>query len=98
MTSRLYVGNLPYTTTEQQLNELFSQAGEVSDISLITDKFTGRAKGFAFVEMATDAATQEAINRFDGYNLDDRAIVVNPARPREERPGGGGGGGRGRGR
>ena len=91
MTQRLYVGNLPYEVTEQKLHELFSQAGEIARVDVITDKFTGRGKGFAFVEMASDAATQEAINRFDGYTLDDRAIVVNEARPREERSGGGGG-------
>ncbi len=89
MTQRLYVGNLPYGVTEQQLRDLFSQAGEIDRVDIITDRSTGQAKGFAFVEMATDAATQEAINRLDGYSLDDRAIVVNVARPREERSGGG---------
>ena len=94
MAKRLYIGNLSYEVTERQLRDLFSQAGEIASVDLITDKFTGRGKGFAFVEMASDEATQEAINRFDGYALDDRAIVVNEARPREERSGGGGGGGR----
>jgi cold-inducible RNA-binding protein len=89
MSQRLYVGNLSYDVTEAQLRELFSQAGEISTVDVITDKFTGRAKGFAFVEMATDAATQEAINRFDGHEVDNRAMVVNVARPRQERPSGG---------
>ena len=91
MTQRLYVGNLSYDVTEQQLHDLFSQAGEISRVDVITDKYTGRAKGFAFVEMATDEASQEAIRRFDGYTLDDRTIAVNVARPREERSGSGGG-------
>ena len=89
MAKRLYIGNLSYEVTERQLRDLFSQAGEIASVDLITDKFTGRGKGFAFVEMATDEGTKEAINRFDGYSLDDRAIVVNEARPREERSGGG---------
>jgi RNA recognition motif-containing protein len=89
MTKRLYVGNLSYGMTEQKLRDLFSEAGEISTVDVITDKFTGNAKGFAFVEMATDAGTEEAIKRFDGYSLDDRAIIVNEARPRTERPSGG---------
>src|SRR5258708_1584212 len=94
MAKRLYIGNLSYESTERQLPDLFSQAGEIASVALITDTFTGRAKAFAFLEMATDEGTQEAINRFDGYALGDRAIVVNEARPREERSSGGGGGGR----
>jgi RNA recognition motif-containing protein len=89
MPKRLYVGNLSYETTEQDLRDLFSQAGEVAKVDLITDKFTGRGKGFAFVEMATDAGTQEAINRLNGQDLDNRALVVNEARPREDSRGGG---------
>jgi RNA recognition motif-containing protein len=89
MAKRLYIGNLPYEITEQKLRDLFSEAGEISTVDVITDKFTGNAKGFAFVEMATDEATEEAIKRFDGYSLDDRAIIVNEARPRVERPSGG---------
>jgi cold-inducible RNA-binding protein len=90
MAKRLYIGNLSFEATEQQLRDLFSQVGEISSVDLITDKFTGRGKGFAFVEMASDAASQEAIDKFNGYSLDNRAIVVNEARPREERSGGGG--------
>ena len=89
MTQRLHVGNLSYDVTEQKLRDLFSQAGEIASVDMITDKFTGKAKGFAFVEMATDAATQDAISRLDGYSLDDRNIAVSVARPREDRSGGG---------
>jgi RNA recognition motif-containing protein len=91
MAKKLYVGNLPYGVDEQQLRDLFSQAGEISDVAVITDKYTGQSKGFAFVEMATDEAAEEAIKRFDGYSLSNRQMVVNVARPREDRPAGGGG-------
>src|SRR5258708_38837032 len=96
MNKKLYVGNLPYTTTEAQVRELFGQAGEITDIALITDRETGRPKGFGFVEMATVEGAQEAIKRFNGYQLDNRNLTVNEARPREERGdrGGGVGGGR----
>ena len=93
MTKKLYVGNMAYKTTEDQLRELFTQAGEVSEITLITDRETGRAKGFGFVEMATEEGSKEAIKRFNGYLLDERALTVNEARPREERTGGSSGGG-----
>lgn len=100
MSQKLYVGNLSYTTTEAQIRDLFAQVGEVSSVSLITDRETGRAKGFGFVEMSTNEQAQEAIKRFNGYSLDDRTLTVNEARPREERSGGGGsfGGGRREGR
>ena len=88
MTQRLYVGNLSYEITEAKLRDLFSQAGDIDSVDLITDKFTGKAKGFAFVEMKTDEAAQEAISRLDGYSLDDRNIAVSVARPREDRSGG----------
>lgn len=91
MTKKLYVGNLSYNTTEEQIRTLFSQAGQVDSVSLITDRETGRAKGFGFVEMNTEEGSQEAIKRFNGYSLDDRSLTVNEARPREERSGGGGG-------
>ena len=90
MSKKLYVGNLSYDATEQQLRDLFSQAGEISDVAVISDKYTGQSKGFGFVEMATEEAAQEAIKQFNGYNLGSREIVVNVARPREERPAGGG--------
>lgn len=92
MQVKLYVGNLPYTTTEDDLRTLFAQAGTVSSAALIKDRDTGRSKGFAFVEMASQAEAQKAITMFNGFKLEDRELVVNPARPREERPGGGGGG------
>ena len=93
MAKKLYVGNLSYSTTEEQVRELFSQAGEVDSVALITDRDTGRAKGFGFVEMNTEEGSQEAIKRFNGYSLDNRTLTVNEARPREERSGGGGYGG-----
>ena len=93
MTKKLYVGNMSYGTTEEQIRELFSQAGEVQEVSLITDRETGRLKGFGFVEMSTEEGSKEAIKRFNGYTLNDRTLTVNEARPREERTGGGGGGG-----
>lgn len=93
--SKLYIGNLPFSTTAQELQDLFSQAGGVAAVDLIFDKFTGRSRGFAFVEMAGVEDAQKAIERFHGYDLGGRKITVNEARPREERPRGnfGGGGG-----
>lgn len=91
----LYVGNLNYRAGEQELSELFSAYGEVKSVSLISDKFTGRSKGFAFVEM-DDAAGNEAISQLHDTEFMDRSLVVNEARPRENRdfrgPRGGGGG------
>ena len=95
MAKKLYVGNLSYNTAQDAVRALFEQVGEVEEVSLITDRDTGRPKGFGFVEMATEEAAQEAIRRFNGFTLDNRALTVNEARPREERSGGGGfGGGR----
>lgn len=94
MTKKLYVGNLSYSTTEEQIRALFTQAGAVDSVALITDRETGRTKGFGFVEMNTEEGSQEAIKRFNGYSLDDRSLTVNEARPREERSGGNSGGGR----
>ena len=93
MGTKLYVGNLSYDTTETQIRELFSQVGEISEIAFITDRETGRPKGFGFVTMATPEGAQEAIKRFNGQTLDNRALTVNEARPREERSGGGNRGG-----
>ncbi|MBI5301291.1 MAG: RNA-binding protein [Chloroflexi bacterium] len=90
MESKLYVGNLPYNVSEDDLRALFAQAGEVKEVSLILDRETRRPKGFGFVEMATDADAQKAIQMFNSHELDGRAITVNVARPREERSGGGG--------
>src|SRR5262245_42899559 len=86
MSKKLYVGNIPYTTTDTQLQELFGQAGEVASVTLINDRDTGRPKGFGFVEMSTEEAAKAAIEKFNGYSLDGRAIVVNEARPQEARP------------
>ena len=91
MAKKLYVGNLSYNSTEQELRELFSQVGEINDVAVISDKYTGQSKGFGFIEMATDEAADEAIKRFNGYSLDSRELTVNVARPREERSSGGGG-------
>jgi len=94
MSKRLYVGNLPYTITENALQEMFSEAGTVDSVKLITDRDTGRSKGFAFVEMATDEAAERAIAEFNGRKIEGRPITVNeakPQQPREGRMGGGGG-------
>ncbi|NUN93386.1 MAG: RNA-binding protein [Verrucomicrobiae bacterium] len=99
MGNRLYVGNLSYHTTQDSLRDQFAQAGTVSNVDLIMDKFTGRSRGFAFVEMATDEEAKKAIELFHGKDVDGRALTVNEARPREERaPRSGGGGGFGGGR
>ena len=88
MNKKLYVGNLPYTTTEAQVRDLFGQAGEIVEVALITDRETGRPKGFGFVEMATEEGGREAIKRFNGHAMGERTLTVNEARPREERSGG----------
>ena len=96
MGRRLYVGNLPYSSSEDQLTELFSRAGKVDSVRVMRDMATGRARGFAFVEMSTDEEAQQAITQLHEHQLDGRALVVNEARPKPE-GGFGGGGGRGRG-
>jgi RNA recognition motif-containing protein len=80
---------LPYTTTEDELRTLFSQAGTVASVALIKDRDSGRSKGFAFVEMTNQSEAQQAITKFNGFMLQERALTVNLARPREERSGGG---------
>jgi RNA recognition motif-containing protein len=96
MGRRLYVGNLPYSATEDQLTELFGRAGKVDNVRVMRDMATGRARGFAFVEMATDEDAEKSISQFHEYQMDGRALVVNEARPKPEGGGGfGGGGGRG---
>jgi len=100
MGRRLYVGNLPYTTGEAELQELFSKAGTVESVRVMRDAATGRARGFAFVEMASDADAQNAITRLHNYQFQGRNLTVNEARPKTQGPGGGGGGfggGRGKG-
>src|ERR1051326_6302084 len=104
MGRRLYVGNLPYTTGEAELQELFSRAGNVESVRVMRDAATGRARGFAFVEMATDEEAQKAATEFNQYQMGGRALTVNEARPKPEggfggggaygNRGGGGGGGR----
>ena len=110
MGNKLYVGNLAYTVRDQDLSDAFSQYGSVSSAKVMMDRETGRSKGFGFVEMGSDAEAQAAINGLNGQPVAGRAVVVNEARPREERPagfrspygggngGGGGGGGFGGGR
>ena len=90
MEAKVYVGNLSYETTEQELRDLFTQAGSVTSVSLIMDRDSGRSKGFAFVEMGSQGDMQKAITMFNGYTLNERQLAVNVARPREERGGGGG--------
>lgn len=93
MGTKLYVGSLPYSTTEQQLSELFAQYGTVQSAKVITDRYTGQSRGFGFVEMATGEEAQKAIAALNGSSLGGRTLVVNEARPQEKRPYGGGGGG-----
>ena len=86
MEARLYVGNLPYSTTEEELRDLFAQAGEVKSVAVIKDRDSGRSKGFAFVEMGSQADAEAAIARFNNAALGNRNLTVNIARPREDRP------------
>jgi len=95
MGNRLYVGNLPFTTTELELQDMFAQAGAVTEVLLMQDKFTGKSRGFAFVTMASEAEAQNAVSQLDGKAIEGRPLRVNEARPREERGGGGYGGGGG---
>ncbi|OGH73443.1 MAG: RNA-binding protein [Candidatus Magasanikbacteria bacterium RIFCSPHIGHO2_02_FULL_51_14] len=101
MAQKLFVGNLPYTTTDDDLRNLFAQAGTVQSANVVLDKMTGRSRGFGFVEMSSDEEAQNAIQTLNGHDLGGRQITVNEARPMESRPrggggyrGGGGGGGR----
>jgi RNA recognition motif-containing protein len=95
MGRKLYVGNLPYSATEQSLREAFAPSGTVDTVSVITDRDTGQSKGFAFIEMSTDQEAQAATQAMNGKMLDGRQIKVNEAKPKEARSGGGGGGGGG---
>jgi cold-inducible RNA-binding protein len=94
MSKKLYVGNLSYSTTEDDLREAFAKIGEVTSATLIIDQTNGRSKGFGFVEMASDEDAAKAISSMNGTSLFDRTITVNEARPKTERGGGGYGGGR----
>jgi RNA recognition motif-containing protein len=98
MGSKLYVGGLPYSATESQLNDLFAQHGTVASARIITDKFTGQSRGFGFVEMSSQEEAQAAISAVNGTQMEGRTLTVNEAKPQEPRSGGGrfgGGGGRG---
>ncbi len=92
MDNKLYVGNLPYNTTEDDLRSLFGQAGTVTSADVIKDRMTGTSKGFAFVEMSTAAEAQNAIQKFNGYKINNRELRVSIARPREDSGSGGYGG------
>ena len=98
MSTKLYVGNIPYETTEQDLESLFAQAGAVQSVNVMRDRETGRARGFAFVEMASEADAQAAINQLNDRPFGGRNLTVNEARPQPARSGGFGGGGGGGGR
>jgi RNA recognition motif-containing protein len=92
---RIYVGGLPYSTSDEELAQLFAPSGTVVSATVITDRYTGQSKGFGFVEMADDSAASAAIKSLDGMSLGGRTLTVNEAKPREERSSGGGGGGGG---
>lgn len=92
MAKNLFVGNLPFSTTDDTLSQLFAQAGQTVSVNIIKDKYSGRSRGFGFVEMTTDEEAAKAIEMFNNYSLDGRNIVVREALPRTERPAGGGGG------
>jgi len=85
--SKVYVGSLPFSITEAQLNEMFAKYGKVNSVNIISDKFTNRPRGFAFVEMESDEVAQKAIAGLNGTQLEGRTIVVNPAKPQERREG-----------
>ena len=93
MATRIYVGGLPYSATEEELKNLFASVGEVTTANIITDKYTNQAKGFGFVEMPNNDEAQQAIRTLNGTMMGGRTLTVNEARPREERPRTGGGGG-----
>ena len=96
MGKKLYVGSLPYSTNEDELRDMFGACGSVDSVAIIQDKFSGKSKGFGFVEMSNDDEAEKAINELNGREMGGRTIVVNEARPPEKRSGGfGGGGGRG---
>ncbi len=88
--TKIFVGSLPYTMQNQELNELFASFGKVSTATVIMDKFTGQSRGFGFVEMESDEEAQKAITELNGYKVGDRELACSVARPREERPAGGG--------
>ena len=97
MAKKIYVGNLSFQTTDADLNDMFSEVGQVESVQIITDRDTGRSKGFGFVEMSDDAAAAKAIERFNGREVNGRALTVNEARPKDSGSRGSGSGGRDRG-
>src|SRR5687768_6472050 len=97
MSTKLYVGNLSFNTSSQDLETMFAEAGTVQSANIVEDRDTGRSRGFGFVEMSSKEEAQAAISAFDGKEFDGRSLKVNEAKPRENRNGGGGGGGGGRG-
>lgn len=97
MNQRLFIGNLPYTIDSDRLKDLFAQAGTVVSAQVMIDRMTNRSRGFGFVEMSSNEETQKAIEMFNEYDIEGRKIIVNIARPREDRPQGGSGGGYNRG-
>ena len=94
MAKRIYVGGLPYSATDQDLEEMFARSGQVNSATVVSDRYSGQSKGFGFVEMPNKSEAQSAIAGLNGKDIDGRALTVNVAKPREERTGGGGGGGR----
>jgi len=94
----LYVGNLPYATTDENLEAMFTEYGQVESARVITDRYSGRSRGFGFVEMSSNSEAEAAIQALNGKDMNGRALTVNEARPREDSRGGGGGGGGGGGR
>lgn len=93
MGKKLYVGNLPYSTTSEDLNQMFTELGTVESAEVIADRYSGRSKGFGFVEMSSDQEAADAVEKLNGKEIDGRALTVNEARPKTRREGGGGGGG-----
>ena len=91
MAQRLFIGNLSFKTTEGELETLFAESGSVSSVTIIMDRFSGRSRGFGFIEMGSEEEAQAAIERLNGYEFEGRALTVNEAKPQERRGGGGGG-------
>jgi RNA recognition motif-containing protein len=92
LAQRLFIGNLSFKTTEGELETLFAESGSVSSVTIIMDRFSGRSRGFGFIEMGSEEEAQAAIERLNGYEFEGRALTVNEAKPQERRGGGGGGG------
>ena len=91
MATKLFVGNLPFNTTPEELENVFGQSGSVTSVNIITDKFTGRSRGFGFVEMGTEEEAQAAVENLHGHEMQGRPLTVNEAKPQQPRSGGGGG-------